>query len=258
MATAAAPELATIKESLVSVQDRITKACAEVKNGVWTRGGVRLVAVSKTKPPEAILEAYNQGQRHFGENYVKELVEKSLHPILADLDGICWHFIGHLQRNKVITLLSSSHIWCVETVDSDRLATALNTSWERKWPDTSQKLNVFVQVNTSQETGKSGCTPERTADLVWHIQQKCTSLQFKGLMTIGRFGHDYSLGPNPDFESLSLTQVAVCKCLGLPLRDCELSMGMSADFEHAITAGSTNVRVGTTIFGKRDYPVKTK
>lgn len=242
----------SIKQALDSVRTRITKAYVEKKSSHPSRKEVRLVAVSKTKPPEAILEAYKHGQRHFGENYVQELVEKATHPLLVNLDGICWNFIGHLQRNKCNNVLSAPHIWCVETVDSDRLATALDGSWGRKRSDPSHKLNVFVQVNTSGETSKSGCDPKAAVDIVRHIKDTCTNLEFLGLMTIGRFGHDYSSGTNPDFECLTSTRTEVCMVLGLNESDCELSMGMSADFEQAIVAGSSNVRVGTTIFGARD------
>ena len=252
----ATPSAGDIKQALDSMRTRITKACEETKSGHPSMKEVRLVAVSKTKPPEAILEAYKQGQRHFGENYVQELVEKATHPLLVDLEGICWSFIGHLQRNKCNSLLSAPHIWGVETVDSHRLATTLDGSWGRKRSDPSHKLNVFVQVNTSGETSKSGYDPKAAADIVKHIVDTCANLKFLGLMTIGRFGHDYRLGPNPDFECLTSTRTDVCAALGLNECDCELSMGMSADFEQAIAAGSTNVRVGTTIFGARAYTGK--
>ncbi len=212
---------------------------------------VRLVAVSKTKPPENILKAYECGQRHFGENYVQELIDKASNPLLVGLEDICWHFIGHLQRNKCNNLLSVPHIWCVETVSSDRLATSLDISWGKKRTDPTQKLLIFVQVNTSGEESKSGCDPAATVEIIRHIQHNCANLQFKGLMTIGRFGHDYTTGANPDFEMLVAIRRQVYKSLSMSENECELSMGMSADFEEAIMAGSTNVRVGSTIFGAR-------
>ncbi len=213
---------------------------------------VRLVAVSKKKPPQDILEAYKQGQCHFGENYVQELVDKASSSLLVYLPNIRWHFIGHLQRNKCNNVLSIPHIWCVETVDSDRLATALDASWGKKQTDPSQKLHVFVQVNTSGEASKSGCDPDTTAEIVHHVLENCFNLEFKGLMTIGRFGHDYTIGSNPDFEALVATRRQICQSLSMSEEDCELSMGMSADYEEAIKAGSTNVRVGSTIFGARE------
>ena len=208
----------------------------------------RLVAVSKTKPAEMVRWAFESGQRHFGENYVQELLEKSQDPALASLD-IRWHFIGHLQRNKCNNLTSTPGLWMVETVDSDRLATTLNSSWKKKQPEC--KLKVYLQVNTSSELSKSGCQPNDVPRLVQHIQDKCTSLEFCGLMTIGRLGHDYSMGPNPDFEVMVRAREDLCNKLGLDTGQVELSMGMSADYEQAVAAGSGNVRVGSVIFGAR-------
>ena len=208
----------------------------------------RLVAVSKTKPAETVRWAFESGQRHFGENYVQELVEKSQDPAVASLD-IRWHFIGHLQRNKCNNLASTPGLWMVETVDSDRLATALDNSWKKKQPE--RRLKIYLQVNTSGEHSKSGCRPDDVPRLVQHVQDKCTGLEFCGLMTIGRLGHDYSTGPNPDFEVLVRTKENLCRQLGLDAGLVELSMGMSADYEHAVAAGSGNVRVGSSIFGTR-------
>ena len=208
----------------------------------------RLVAVSKTKPPEMVQWAFESGQRHFGENYVQELVEKAQNPTLASLD-IHWHFIGHLQRNKCNSLTSTPGLWMVETVDSDRLATALDNSWKKK--QSKRKLNIYIQVDTSGEESKSGCRPEDVPGLVQHVLDNCTSLEFCGLMTIGRVSHDYSLGPNPDFEVLVRTREELCSRLGMKPERVELSMGMSADYEQAVAAGSSNVRVGSVIFGAR-------
>ncbi len=207
----------------------------------------RLVAVSKTKPVESILQAYKLGQRHFGENYVQELVEKSQNPLLAGLEDICWHFIGHLQRNKCNNVISCPHLWAVETVDTERLASTLDSSWKKT--NNPNKLKVFVQINTSGEASKHGCLSDAAPALVKHIIEECSNLTFCGLMTIGRIGHDYSIGPNPDFESLLEAQRKVSELLRL---DVELSMGMSSDYEEAIRAGSTNIRVGSCIFGSRD------
>jgi pyridoxal phosphate enzyme (YggS family) len=237
--------LESIAGGLASVKQRVSSTCAR-----HSRKEPRLVAVTKTKPVEMILHAYEQGQRHFGENYVQELVEKSQHPSLVELEDICWHFIGHLQRNKCNNLVSCPHIWAVETVDSERLASALNTSWGRK--ATGGKLRVFVQVNTSEEQSKHGSGSEEAVSVARHVLGQCTNLKFMGLMTIGRVGHDYSTGPNPDFECLMKTRTKVCQELNLDVEEVELSMGMSSDFEHAISAGSTNIRVGSVIFGARE------
>lgn len=212
----------------------------------------RLVAVTKTKPIEMILYAYHHGQRHFGENYVQELVEKSHHPHLVDLKDIRWHFIGHLQRNKCNNVISCPNLWAVETVDSERLANTLDASWGRKYSATDQKLRVFVQVNTSGETAKHGSSSVEVSTLVKCVIEQCTNLEFLGLMTIGKIGYDYSTGPNPDFEHLVETRKKLCQDLSLDINTVELSMGMSSDFEQAIEAGSTNVRIGSVIFGARE------
>jgi pyridoxal phosphate enzyme (YggS family) len=209
----------------------------------------RLVAISKTKPPELIKSAYEYGLRHFGENYVQELVEKASHPLLKDLD-IKWHFVGHLQRNKVNALIGNvPNLWLIETIDSTRLATAVNNSWSKVGTD--KPLKVFVQVNSSGEDSKHGCLPGNVLDLARHIIHSCSSLEFLGLMTIGHLSHDYSTGPNPDFELMNTLKCELTEQLQIP--SVELSMGMSADYERAIEAGSTNVRIGSTIFGARTY-----
>lgn len=210
----------------------------------------RLVAVSKTKPKELILIAYENGQRHFGENYVQELVEKGNDDeIIQKCPDICWHFIGHLQRNKVSKVVSVPGLYVIETVDSTKLATTINDAWKKL--DISKKLKVMVQVNTSFEEEKSGCDPNSAINLVKHILNTCQHLEFIGLMTIGMFGYDYSKGPNPDFLKLRDVRDQICNALDFKFENMELSMGMSDDFEHAIEFGSTNVRVGSSIFGQR-------
>lgn len=114
----------------------------------------RLVAVSKTKPTDLIIETYNEGQRHFGENYVQELIEKATNKeILEKCKDIQWHFIGHLQTNKINKVIALPNLYLIETVDSKKLATSLN----QKWPDfgpPNSKLKIMLQVNTSGEEGK--------------------------------------------------------------------------------------------------------
>ncbi|XP_074020258.1 pyridoxal phosphate homeostasis protein isoform X1 [Numenius arquata] len=229
----------------------------------------RLVAVSKTKPAEMVIDAYSHGQRSFGENYVQELLEKASDSrILSSCPEIKWHFIGHLQKNNVNKLIGVPNLFMLETVDSVKLADRVNSSWQKK--GSSQKLKVMVQVNTSGEDisgrawhkslhflpGKHGLPPGDTAAAVEHVINKCPSLEFVGLMTIGSIGHDLSKGPNPDFQMLLSLRQEVCEKLNLPIEKVELSMGMSTDFQHAIEVGSTNVRIGSTIFGERDYSNK--
>lgn len=114
----------------------------------------RLVAVSKLQSTELILSAYEAGQRHFGENYVNELVEKALNPqILEKCKEIKWHFIGNLQRNKINKILNVPNLYIIETISNDKLADVLNNSWPRFRKSDDSKLNIMVQVNTSGEKG---------------------------------------------------------------------------------------------------------
>lgn len=214
----------------------------------------RLVAVSKTKPKELVIAAYNEGQRHFGENYIQELLEKANSAeILRDCPDIKWHFIGRLQSNKVPKLPKIPNLFMVETLESQKTAAALNTTWAAH---DLPPLGVMVQVNTSGEEQKNGIEPRDVSQLVKFLSSECPSLKFSGLMTIGMAEHDQS-GPNPDFVCLAKCREDLCAELGLNLQDVELSMGMSADFEEAIRMGSTSVRVGSTIFGQRNYAPKT-
>ncbi|GAA6107059.1 pyridoxal phosphate homeostasis protein isoform X1 [Tachysurus ichikawai] len=161
----------------------------------------RLVAVSKTKPPDMVVEAYKHGQRNFGENYVNELVEKASHPLILTLcPEIKWHFIGHLQKGNVNKLLGVPNLYMVETIDSVKLADKLNSSWQKLRSSNTQGLKVMVQINTSGEENKHGLNPDETVDTVKHIVSNCPALVFSGLMTIGRYGYDLSEGPNPDFQ----------------------------------------------------------
>ncbi|XP_076363981.1 pyridoxal phosphate homeostasis protein isoform X1 [Tachypleus tridentatus] len=242
-----------IGDALNSVYARIREA--KEKRTTGSAEDVRLVAASKTKSKEMIIAAYEWGQRHFGENYVQELVEKSNDPeVLEKCSEIKWHFIGHLQRNKVNKLVAVPNLYMVETVDSERLADVLNKAWEKL--NSCQKLKVMVEVNTSGEDSKSGVDLEGASSLVHHVIDKCQNLEFTGLMTIGILDHYISSGPIPDFLRLVKCRQDICSHLGLDPNKIELSMGMSGDFEHAIELGSTNVRVGTTIFGARNYPTK--
>uniref|UniRef100_A0A8D1CT75 Pyridoxal phosphate-binding protein n=1 Tax=Sus scrofa TaxID=9823 RepID=A0A8D1CT75_PIG len=163
----------------------------------------RLVAVSKTKPADMVIEAYNHGQRIFGENYVQELLEKASNPkILSSCPEIKWHFIGHLQKQNVNKLMAVPNLFMLETVDSMKLADKVNSSWQKK--GSPERLKVMVQVNTSGEESKHGLLPSETVAMVEHVKAKCPSLEFVGLMTIGSFGHDLSQGPNPDFQVLGV------------------------------------------------------
>ncbi|ETN62531.1 proline synthetase associated protein [Anopheles darlingi] len=214
-----------------------------------------LVAVSKTKPIELILDAYSVGQRHFGENYVQELVEKANDErILEQCKDIRWHFIGHLQSNKINKILNLPNLHMIQTVHSTKLAEGLNKAWEKlktEHPETQAKLNVLVQINTSGEDEKNGVQPGDAVELYRYVLERCPNLSCDGVMTIGRFGHDYSTGPNPDFGTLMKCHEQICCTFERDPAEVQVSMGMSDDFVQAIEEGSTIVRVGSSIFGAR-------
>ncbi|KAJ2957276.1 hypothetical protein NQZ79_g6979 [Umbelopsis isabellina] len=206
-----------------------------------------LVAVSKYKPAEDILAAYEgANQKHFGENYVQEMVEKS-EKLPRD---IAWHFIGNLQSNKCKVVAAIPNLYAVETIESAKKADALNKACVQVSRETP--LNVFVQLNTSGEESKSGADPESCVEIAKHIVENCPKLTLFGLMTIGAPDRDMSGGENPDFACLRECKAKVEQAI--PGSSMQLSMGMSADYEDALKSGSTNIRVGSTIFGAR--PVK--
>lgn len=196
-----------------------------------------------------VIDCYEAGQRHFGENYAQELSEKANNAECLELcPEIKWHFIGPIQSNKAKMIAKCPNLYLVETVSSEKVADILDKSISQEG---RQPLQVYVQVNTSGEEQKSGENADGAVKLCQHIRSKCANLKLAGLMTIGSFNHDLAEGPNPDFQQLIVVRTKVCEELQITENDLELSMGMSNDFEHAIDVGSTNVRVGSTIFGAR-------
>lgn len=201
---------------------------------------VQLLAVSKTKPVSAIEEAYAYGQRLFGENYVQEAADKSQQ--LAHLDDIEWHFIGPIQSNKTRIVAQSMH-W-VHTLDRAKIAQRLSEQRPADLP----AINVCIQINISGEESKSGISFAELDDLV-EIVNKQPNLILRGLMAI----------PAPQTALsdqlttyLPLYQAYQALAEKIPSVDT-LSIGMSGDMEAAIASGSTMVRIGTAIFGARNY-----
>eukprot|EP00978_Attheya_sp_CCMP212_P004426 scaffold9686_cov54-Attheya_sp.AAC.3 len=240
--------ISSVTSNLKYVQDRI-QACLTAND--LPPDTTRLVAVSKTKPVELLMEAYNAGQRRFGENYAQELMTKAEEMP----DDVEWHFIGPLQSNKAAPLVKSlgSKLKCIETVGTLKLAKKLNLAVQGL-PDEDATLGIYIQVNTSGEDSKSGVSSknEDLLELVKQIRDECTSLRIHGLMTIGAPG-DLSC-----FDTLVHCRIRVAQeVLDCPPESLELSMGMSGDFEDAIARGATSIRVGSTIFGNRDYSNKT-
>ena len=200
-------------------------------------GSVTLVAVSKRHSADAIRTAFAAGQRDFGENYAQEQRDKAVE--LADLDGIRWHFIGHLQRNKAKHVAPSSAL--VETVDSARLVDELSRQAVRL----DRVVSCLVQVNVGEEDQKFGCDREELEEILCAVEE-ADGLALEGLMTIP----PWDLEPEETrvhFRALAQLRE---RHGGLP-RLPHLSMGMSHDFQVAIEEGATLVRVGTAIFGPR-------
>jgi hypothetical protein len=224
----------TIAERLEEVRARLARA--EERAG-RAAGSVRLVAVSKRHPAEAVREAYEAGQRDFGENYPQELHEKAL--ALADLTDLRWHFIGHLQGNKVRLVMP--HVFLLHTVDSAHAVNELS----RRATLESKRLSVLVQVNVGGEAQKFGCEPQEIEEVLTAIEGS-PALSLQGLMT---------MPPIAETEEAQRRPLAALRTLaslhGGPKRLPELSMGMSDDLEAAVLEGATLVRVGTAIFGER-------
>ncbi|CAM6125689.1 unnamed protein product [Calypogeia fissa] len=241
---AASAEESSTATALQNVLQRVQSA---VESASRPASNVRVLAVSKTKPTSAIKEVYDAGHRHFGENYVQEITEKALELP----NDIQWHFVGHLQSNKAKALVAGvPNLFMVESVDSVKVANHLDRAVAELG---RPPLRVLVQVNTSGEESKFGVEPDNCVELSRHVESECAHLVFSGLMTIGMA--DYTSTPL-NFSTLARCREDVCKALDLSSEKCELSMGMSGDFELAIEMGSTNVRIGSTIFGARSYPAK--
>lgn len=262
-------------QNITSITTRISQTCKSHNIPKQPR----LVAVSKLKPATDILALHStpssetsrllseddaavpeEPQIHFGENYVQELIEKSrLLP-----RSIRWHFIGGLQSNKATQLARDvKNLWAVESVDSDKKAKGLekgrkerNESLGDDVNEGDKPLRVFVQLNTSGEESKSGVEPksETLTALCKTIINDCPNLKLQGLMTIGAIARSQATTEeteNEDFISLRENRDWVAEQLKIKSDELELSMGMSEDFEGAIVQGSSEVRVGSTIFGAR-------
>ncbi|NUF33751.1 YggS family pyridoxal phosphate-dependent enzyme [Acinetobacter oleivorans] len=222
-----------LQDARQHVLQQIQRACEHAQRAPET---VQLLAVSKTHPSESLREMYAAGQRAFGENYLQEALDKI--EALHDLE-IEWHFIGHVQRNKT-KHLAEKFDW-VHGVDRLIIAERLSN---QRLQDQSD-LNICLQVNIDGQDSKDGCAPDEVAELVAQISQ-LAKIKLRGLMVI----------PAPDntaaFVDAKALFDAVKEKHTHPEHWDTLSMGMSGDLDAAIAAGSTMVRVGTALFGKRD------
>jgi pyridoxal phosphate enzyme (YggS family) len=225
--------MSTIADNIAQVSSRIHAAAVAAKRDA---DSVQLLAVSKTKPAEALREAYVAGLRDFGENYLQEALSKQLE--LADLPLI-WHFIGPIQSNK--TRAIAEHFAWVHSVDRLKIAQRLSEQRPAELPP----LNICIQVNVSGEASKSGCTPADLPALANAISE-LPRIKLRGLMAIPEPTEDRA-AQDAAFAAVQSLQAS----LNLPLDT--LSMGMSHDLESAIAMGATWVRIGTALFGARDY-----
>jgi PLP dependent protein len=225
----------TVASNLAEVRARIERAARAAGRDP---SSVRLVAVSKTKPPDLVREAYAAGQRAFGENYAQELTGKA--EALKDLADVEWHFIGHLQTNKARVVAGSAHF--VHTVDSTALARELGKRASKE--ARAVPLPVLIEVNVGGEAQKAGAAPSEIDEVMRALAGQ-PSLALRGLMTVPPA--DDLATARQVFETLVSLRNLHGGASVLP----ELSMGMSHDLEVAVACGATLVRVGTAIFGAR-------
>jgi len=218
----------SIRDRLERVQERIATAAARSGRNP---AEITLIAVSKKMPASAIVEAYQAGQRLFGENYIQEFQIKK--PELPELAGASFHFIGELQSNK--TRLACDLFDCIQTVSTVKVARRLNEQ-------TEGARDVFIEVKLSGEESKAGIAAESLGALVAYLGE-CENLRLRGLMTMPPWSDEPETA-RPYFSKLR----SLAELHGLR----ELSMGMSGDLEVAVEEGATLVRVGTAIFGSRN------
>ena len=227
-----------LKDNYTNVENRISKACARAGRD---RSEVTLIAVSKTKPVDMLREIYDAGARCFGENKVQEICEK--YDKLPE--DVSWHMIGHLQRNKVRQVIDKAAL--IHSVDSYRLAQEISVQAQKR----GITVPILVEVNIAQEESKFGISAGNTVQLVEEIAV-LPNLRIQGLMTIAPATDD------PEDNRAYFRQIKQL-CVDIKNKNIDnvcmeiLSMGMTGDYEVAIEEGATMVRVGTGIFGARNY-----
>ncbi len=228
----------SLEQRIQNITQRMLRACTKVQRSPDT---VSVIAASKTHSSALIVEAMHFGIKDFGENYVQELVSK-----YNDLKGLAvrWHFIGHLQSNKVKAI--APFVDCIHSVDSLRLAEEISKQARKN----GRTIEILIQINTSGEHSKSGIQPSEALDLVRSIHV-LPGIKVKGLMAIPE-PQDDPERTRPEFQLLRRLGSMISNTLSLE-GFTELSMGMSSDFECAIEEGATMIRLGTLLFGDREY-----
>ena len=227
-----------IQDNIAKVQDDIKAACN--KAGRATEE-VTLITVSKTKPISLLKEAYDAGSRDFGENKVQEMLDK----IPEMPSDVRWHMIGHLQRNKVKYIVDK--VYLIHSVDSVRLAEEISKEAIKK----QVEVDILIEVNVALEESKFGTTTEEAVALVDEIS-KLPGIHIKGLMTIAPFVEEEEEN-RLIFRKLKQLSVDIAEKNIDNVSMNVLSMGMTGDYRVAVEEGATYVRVGTGIFGERDY-----
>ena len=230
-----------IIDNLKSVQNQINVACENVGR---ERDDVTLIVVSKTKPIELLKEAYDAGARDFGENKVQELMEKI--PVLPK--DIRWHMIGHLQRNKVKYIVGK--VFLIHSVDSLRLAEEISKESVKQ----NVESDILLEVNVAGEDSKFGTTTEEAIALATQVS-RLPAVHIKGLMTIAPYTEN-SEENRVYFRKLKQLSVDIAAKNIDNVNMNILSMGMTGDYAVAVEEGATYVRVGTGIFGERDYHIE--
>lgn len=230
-----------ILENINAVRENIKKACDNSGRNIED---ITLIAVSKTKPYTAIEEALKSGIVDYGENKVQEMAEKF--EILPK--NIKWHMIGHLQRNKVKYLVGKTEL--IHSVDSLRLAEQIEKDFEK----VGEYADILVEVNMAQEESKFGITAQETEELIRAIS-KLPHVRIKGLMTIAPYTDDAETN-RVYFRKMKQLSVDIAAKNIDNVSMSVLSMGMTGDYQVAIEEGATMVRVGTGIFGERNYNIK--
>ncbi len=227
----------SIAANIECIQEQITAACIEAGRD---RGAVRLIAVSKTHPASFIREAFDSGQIEFGESYVQEFLEKYDDPELEN-QGIEWHFIGHLQSNKIRSIIGKVSL--IHGID--KLSTAEELS--KRALQHNLQVNYLLEVNTSGEASKYGMVPEEILSVAEDLF-RLPNITLRGLMTIAS---PERVKAQAEFRQLRTLLEALKAVAPDPSQLVELSMGMSGDFREAIHEGATMIRIGTAIFGWR-------
>ncbi|MBM2845226.1 MAG: hypothetical protein HW407_538 [Bacteroidetes bacterium] len=226
-----------IYQNVGHIRERIRIACL---NAGMDPAAVTLLAVSKTFPATAVKEAVDAGVLDIGENYVQEMLKKR-----EDLQdsSIRWHFIGHLQSNKVKYL--SDWVSLIHAVDNATLAGEIN----KRGVQSGRVVDILVEVNTTDESSKFGVRPQETVEFIQSLSS-LDHIKIKGLMTIGPFLPDPE-GSRPMFRQLRMLKEEISLLNQPNVEMKHLSMGMTGDFEVAIDEGATIIRIGTAIFGSR-------